>query len=314
MLGNKMPIDSLAPAMSHGVSYGANDFDHDFVAQFHVPVPAVASSLGDLVSDAGYSLEPFDKTEVIRHEHSSDLVGLGTQFGSKDEERPNSANAIEDLEAWIRERREESAEPRKKFLPINQLERCMTRENIQRHLQQAGVGEETDHYTTALLQLGKESRQRIFAILCMIRLSAQIGEFIHAGIYDTDLPFKFKNDMLFRDTHKGSEVHERCMLALRPELWIPMHCDFFEDYQGQFSAPILKLSWTAAEKVLHFSLKDQFILPFMEMKDTSKDDELDTNFQREGGTSVVRKVKIHPAHYNAPLSTVSTRLQFATLN
>lgn len=302
-----MPTNSLASAMLHGVSYGANEFDHDFMAQFHAPVPAVPSSLGDLVSDAGYSLEPFNKTEEIRREQSSDLVGFGTQFDLKNEERPNSANTIENLEAWVRERRQESAEPKSPFLPINQLGRCMTRENIQKHLHQAGVGAETEHYTAALLQLGKQSRQRIFAILCMIGLSAQIGEFIRAGIYDTDLPFKFKNDMVFRDTHEGSGVHERSILTLRSKLWTPMHCEAFERYQGQLLAPILKLSWTAAEKVLHFSLKDQFVLPFMEMKDTSKDNEFDATIQHEGGTSVVRKVKIHPAHYNEPPTTVSTR-------
>jgi hypothetical protein len=299
--------------MSHGVSYGT-EFDHDFLKRFHMPVPAVASSLGDLVSDAGYSLEPFDKSEDIHYEQSSDLVGFGTQFDSGNEERPNSAIAIEDLEAWIREKREDSAEPRSPFLPVDQLERCMTWGNVQRHLHQAGIDEELEHYTAALLQLGKKSRQRIFAILCMIGLSAQIGEFIHAGIYDTDLPFKFKNDTVFRDAHKDSGLDKEPLLTLRPEFWKPMHREFFESYQGQLSPPILKLSWTATEKVLHFSLKDQVVLPFMETKDTSKGDELETTIQREGGTSVVRKVKIHHAHYNAPSSTVSIRLKLIVLD
>lgn len=293
------------------MSNGTNDFDQGHVAQYLLDVPRVPSSLGDsstVVRDAGYSLEIYDQAEGRPPEQSLDLTGLGTQFDSEHGSRPNSANAIEDLAAWIRTKRVESAVSRRQFLPIDQLERCMTQDNIERQLHHDGVRErhKLKDYTAALLQRGSRSRQRIFALLCLIELSPQIGEFIRANIFDTDLPFIFRNDVVCRHVIEDSKSHEKILLLLDTVIWRPLRSESFETHQGQISAPIFKLTWAANEKVLHFSLKDELVLPFMEVRETSRDGVFDTTTQFEGGTSVVRKVKIHPAHYNAPPNTVSS--------
>jgi hypothetical protein len=276
------------------------------VERLPVSVRPNTSSLGDLESvirDAGYSLDPSDTADERPSDHKIELTGLGTQF---DAARPDSAKSIKDLESWIRNRRVSYTERRKIFLPIDQLERCMTWDNIRQELYRTKMSGDIDSTALTLCQRGRDSRQRIFAILCMLEMSAYIDEFLREKIFDTHLPFIFKNDMVYREVYysRGDRREVQIML-FQSDHWRAMLRESFEEYQGQLSAPIFKLSWLANDKVRHFPLKDQLVLPFMYVRDTSKPDELGTDIQCEGGTSVVRKVKIHPAHYNAPQNTVS---------
>ncbi|KAH3919720.1 hypothetical protein HBH56_017910 [Parastagonospora nodorum] len=284
-----------ASAMPDTVFYGNNNFDEDFMAQ--LPTKQLPeSSMGDLISDAGYSLKSTDKADERPGDPSLDLTGFGTQF---EVEHGQPKNLIRDLEAWIREKRVASSEPRRLFLPIDQLERCMTAGNIKLQLRHAGVREDVETLSASLIMRGKSSRQRIFAILCMIELSAQIGAFIKAGIYDTDLPFIIKENKVYSEVTEGSERYLKARLALKPAIWRTIYCEAFETHQGEISPPIFKLTWAANEKVLHFSLKDELVLPFMEVKEASQEGTVNGSTEWEGGTSFVRKVKIHAAHYNA---------------
>jgi len=293
-----------ASAMPETVFYGNNDFNEDFMAQ--LPTKQLPeSSLGDLISDAGYSLKSTDKADERPPDPSLDLTGFGTQF---DAEHGQSTGLIHNLEDWIRKRRVASAEPRTLFLPIDQLERCMTAENIKLQLRHAGVHEDVNKLSDSLVKRGRDSRQRIFAILCMIELSAQIGAFIREGIYDTDLPFIFKDNKVYSEVTEGSERQLKARLALKPAVWRTMYCEAFEKHQGEISPPIFKFTWAANEKVLHFSLKDELVLPFMEVKEASQEGAVDEDTEWEGGTSFVRKVKIHAAHYNAHTDAVSITL------
>lgn len=293
-----------ASATSELVFYGNNDFDEDFMAQ--LPTKQLPeSSLGDLISDAGYSLKSTDKADERPPDPSLDLTGFGTQF---DAEHGQPTSLIHNLEEWIRKRRVASAEPRTLFLPIDQLERCMTAGNIKLQLRYAGVREDVENLSTTLIKRGRGSRQRIFAILCMIELSAQIGAFVKEGIYDTDLPFTFKDNKVYSEVTEGSERRLKARLALKPAVWRTMYCEAFEKHQGEISPPIFKFTWAANEKVLHFSLKDELVLPFMEVKEDSQEGTVNEDTEWEGGTSFVRKVKIHAAHYNAHTDTVSVTL------
>jgi hypothetical protein len=282
------------------------------VEQLPVSLRPYPNSLGDLdsvIKDAGYSLDPSDKADERPPEQNIELTGLGTQFDSNDVSRPDSANSIKDLEAWIRNKRVSYPERRKIFLPIDQLERCMTRNNILQELYRVNVSGDIDTITSALCQRGKRSRQRIFAILCMLGMSAYIHEFLREEIFDTHLPFIFKNDKVYREFEDSHGKQREIQIELFQSVhWRAMLRESFEEYQGQLSAPIFKLSWLANDKVRHFPLKDQLVLPFMYIRDTSKPDELGADIQCEGGTSVVRKVKIHPAHYNAPQNIVSQNM------
>jgi hypothetical protein len=213
---------------------------------------------------------------------------------------------IQDLEAWIRRKRVSYGSRRSIFLPIDQLEKCMTWGNIRQELCRNNVDGDVDSTTLALCQRGRNSRQRIFAILCMLGMSARITDFLREEIFDTHLPFIFRYDKVYREFKENHAEQREVQIELfQSAHWRAMFRESFEDYQGQLLAPIFKLSWHANDEVRHFSLKDQLVLPFEYIRDTSKLDELGADIQSEGGTSVVRKVKIHPAHYNTPQNIVS---------
>jgi serine/threonine protein kinase len=174
----------------------------------------------------------------------------------------------------------------------------MTPQNVYQELQHAGVEEDIRSVTASICRRGKESRQRVFAILCMLRLPGEIVKFIQLDIFDRDLPFTFHEDEAYRETNAGSTRPQQHLSFFGSKPWEPHLCDSFRDYQRQVSAPVFKFSWAAGEKVLHYPLNDQMVLPFMQVQDTSKEGELGATIRRLGGTSIVRKVKIHPAHYN----------------
>jgi hypothetical protein len=181
----------------------------------------------------------------------------------------------------------------------------MTQDNIYSELRGARLQENIDSITATLVRCGERSCQRIFAILCLIELPAEIDGFLRKGIHDTDLPFRIENNVLHRAPTKSGRLGKG-ILSLKPEIWRGMYCDFFDKYQGPVSPPTFKLSWEAKKKVPHSTFDDRTILPFLEMEETYKDGEPDfLANQREGGTSTVRKVKIHPAHYNASSVRVS---------
>ncbi|KAH7345786.1 hypothetical protein BKA66DRAFT_576905 [Pyrenochaeta sp. MPI-SDFR-AT-0127] len=292
------------------VSHGSDDWNQDVVASLKAPFQPNQSDLSSVVRDAGYSLELSDIAEDRPPEQSLDLTGLGTQFSPNDVDPPTpNKTGLKNqtpnfLENCIRSMRVPSAERRGLvFLPIDQLERIMTYENIYQELQRAKVHHAVCSITASLCKRGKSSKQRIFAILCMLQMPAQIVEFEQAKIFDGDLPFIFRNNTVYRETCSGSERTEEVILLFQSPSWQPIHLESFEKYQGQLAAPIFKLSWAAGDKVRHFPLNDQLVLPFIHAEDTSTFGELGTTTRREGGTSIVRRVKIHTAHYNTSQET-----------
>lgn len=263
------------------------------------------SSLGELesvVKDAGYSLGPSEKADERPPQHTFDLTGLGTQFEASVGPYPNSPELIDDLETWIRKNRVSYPERRHIFLPIDQLERCMTSQNIRHELVHSGGCPDLEDITRTLCQRDKASRQRIFAILCMLNMSTQITEFVREDIFDTDLPFILKDDIMYRTTDQEAAKSMRRIQLFQGPAWSALLRETFDEYQGQIAAPIFKFSWLVEEKVKHFTLKSQLVLPFMYVADPKGGDL--GSIQFEGGTSVVRKTKIHPAHFNAPKSGV----------
>lgn len=272
------------------VSHGTNDWNPSSdqqVFRSRRPVPSSYDDLDSIVKDAGYSLAPSDKADERPPERSYEVAWVGTQFEADEE--------TEELEARIRRLRVSYVEKKHIFLPIDELERCMTADNIRRELNRAGGCYQIEDTTKALCQRGKESIQRIFAILCMLDMSTYIGVFLREGIFDTDLPFLFEDDVVFRTVPEGSTKRAEPIAIFKDAVWTARLREFFDEYQRQLTAPIFKFSWLAHEKVLHFPLNSQLVLPFVHIADT----------EFEGGTSVVRKVKIHPAHYNVPKGVVS---------
>jgi hypothetical protein len=132
----------------------------------------------------------------------------------------------------------------------------------------------------------------------MIELSAEIGVFITAGLYDTDLPFKFVGNTIYGNDKLEQMVDKVPEMSLESGIWKPLHCDAFQRYQGGLSVPLFNLAWAANEEVPHFSLADEVALPFIELEEAS----------HLSMFSPVRKVKIHPSHHNAPQGMVSAYL------
>lgn len=256
-----------------------------------------------VVKDAGYSLDPSEKAAERPPEPVIDLTGFGAQFEPQKEPRSISAEFIDDLELWIRRNRVTYPGKRHLFLPIDQLEKCMTPGNIRHELQRAGGCHDIRGTTLLLCKRDRESRQRIFAILCMLGVSSEITGFVREGILDTDLPFAFKDDAMYWKANQQVPEHTTRIDLFQGSAWSPLLRESFDEYQGQIAAPIFKFSWLATEKVKHFDLKSELVLPFRHIADP-KLDELVT-IQCEGGTSVVHKIKIHPAHFNAPKHLVS---------
>jgi hypothetical protein len=208
------------------------------------------------------------------------------------------------------------------FLPIDELEDMIDLENIITELELSECPE-VDLVTIAQQVWnpradksgqGQTSRQRIFAILCLLQKASQIVSFIDEDIFDHDLPFIFQKagptGDVYREIQQDSATVLNPIRAFTSDVWIASVRDMFDKYQWQMLAPCFKFSYGAAEKVLHFNLKDQTIMPFIEDQvmpfiegeaEDKTQQEFSPTFIREGGFSFVRRVKIHPAHFNPPL-------------
>ncbi|KAF2134966.1 kinase-like protein [Dothidotthia symphoricarpi CBS 119687] len=296
----------------------------------HAPPRHSPGSLDEASSvdrNGGLSIETSENARTISLEQAQDLLAhTGAQFPEEQISAPtkvtldnptNPRRAI--LDNWIRERMVLCAEKKElRFLPINEIQDLVTQENIRKELQQANVQGDLSTITADICEPretpgGKSSsRQRIFAVLCMLQKASEIVSFIRENIFDSDLPFIFDlHSVPRRDVCCTSDQGFKPVRLFSSEIWRPMERELFYHYQGQLLAPLFRFSYDAGQKVMHFPLKDEVVLPFIE--DTLTDgDVLGKTLQREGGFSFVRKVKIHPAHYTAnPKTQAKKDLYFA---
>jgi hypothetical protein len=117
----------------------------------------------------------------------------------------------------------------------------------------------------------------------------QILHFIKENLYDSDLPFLLSEGprkgarQLKRKDNDGN-LHEIYLFAQ----WKTYELEAFDTFQWQLVAPYFHLSTQLEAKILHYSLENHVILPFIE------DDEI----RHSGGYGDVWRIKIHPAHHN----------------
>jgi serine/threonine protein kinase len=296
----ELEVGSQNQQHARKLSHGSNYWNQDEIQELRALTPQDQSSQGDassILEDTGYSLEFSDVAEDRPLEQSLDHDAAASPYSTQIPAPFRERNFLDRL---IRSKRVLSAERgNADFIPIDQLELIMTQQNVYEELQHVGIKEDKHSITNLICQREDNSRQRIFAILCMLRLPGEIVRFIHLNIFDRDLPFTFLNDKAYHEINAGLTRFQQPLPFFGSEPWEPHLCDNFKDYQRKVSAPIFRLSWNTGEKVRHYSLDDQLVLPFMHVEDTSKEGELGATIRRLGGTSIVRKVKIHPAHYNA---------------
>jgi hypothetical protein len=190
----------------------------------------------------------------------------------------------------------------KDFLPINALDRIVTRKRVRQELANVGRAlspEQLDKLTDHIWEIKspslskssskKTTRRKIFAVLALMQKVGHIGDFIKEGIYDSDLPFT-----LSEGSHKGlrqlarkgedGTLHPIQLFAK----WQIFEQEYFDTFQWQVLAPKFFLSTTKDSKVLHYNLEMRTIMPFIE----------DEEVKHVGGFADVWRVKIHPAHHN----------------
>jgi hypothetical protein len=184
------------------------------------------------------------------------------------------------------------------FLPLDQLDMLVTVPNIRRELQLSGSI--VDLQATALqvwscktLDNGSlTTRRKLFIILCLMEKPGDIEVFIREDIFDADLPFEFDQNQAV-----GRSGHPIRLFAT----WRRCDVDSFKNYQGQVTAPYFKLSNDRDPHFREYKLHPCVQLPFVahELKSSALDNsDLESAIRREGGYSVVRKVRMHSAHHD----------------
>lgn len=275
-----------------------------------VAPPPQAGSTGEssVVADGGLSLRS-TTTNAQRQSRNFDdgaTASLGAQF--EHERLRSSICEDKDLSTRIRA---ELVPPKGKnrFLPSDQLEILITRESIAKKL---GPSSSSGDLSVTVREIwdivdiplrGKTSRQRIFAILCLFGKASEIHSFIKEGIFDHDLPFVF-GEGTEGEVCRQLPTGELLEIQLFHEpIWESHHLESFDRYQGMLLAPCFEFCMDDNQKVVHYILKDASVLPFVQ--DVMVEGGAIASLIREGGYSLVRKVKIHPAHHNAHLQNVS---------
>lgn len=197
----------------------------------------------------------------------------------------------------------------RKFLPINELECIINMKAIQGELllhgKDAGLAEKIWGTTRSKIS-ELTTRRKIFAILVMADQVPAIINFIEDDIYDNHLPFLFRDGIGDRagsyDVYgkvkgrDGEPDGEKEFLISFFQNWKDNNLESFRDNQWQFLAPYFSLVSQDNNKVMHYNLDNQLILPFIEDRPESKPNEPPA--QHDGGYADVRHVKIHCAHQN----------------
>ncbi|KAF1833332.1 kinase-like protein [Decorospora gaudefroyi] len=264
-----------------------------------------------------------DQVEVGYH------LGLGSQFSPSDVEnikRNISDSSLSDyndvpltwetkskvtaksrqktLQDRISEARVKSLDKGNLYLPLDDLGTLITPESIQKEL--LGKGLKPTHNLPSIAEgvlkitPGKKpedctTTRKIFATLVMMRKSDAIVHIQKEGIYDHDLPFQISNQPgvpVYRRKRKG-----KAPIPIRFfDEWEIDQKETFDQYQWQMTSPYFKLSYRPGKTVTHYILEPQVVLPFIE--ETHNDSSSGRSLDISGGTSTVRKLKIHRAHHN----------------
>jgi hypothetical protein len=189
----------------------------------------------------------------------------------------------------------------RKFLPIDELERIINMEAIQRELLRNGKDASLAQkvWGTKGSKSEMTTRRKIFAILVMVDNVPAITNFIDGGIFDSHLPFLFRDGTgeragtldVYRKLKGREGVPDREIEIEFFQEWEDVKLITFENSQWQVLAPYFCLV-SKDNKVVHYNLDDRSVLPFIE------DQKVDEPLAQHGGSADVRRVKIHYSHQN----------------
>jgi serine/threonine protein kinase len=196
------------------------------------------------------------------------------------------------------------------FIPLNKLDELITRQSIYQELELyeklgklIAVSKEDRHIAARKIWeipalTNVTTRRKIFAVLVLMEKVEAILDFLEEEVYDSTLPFVFGKNQLA--TSKTTEEPIVIKLFQDKTKWKESEKDSFERYQWEMMAPYFPLSCGEQSSVRRLAVYDRAVLPFLEAHEES-----------EGGFSIVRKVKIHPAHYNSHDFSVCLSLPFS---
>ncbi|KAK1700650.1 kinase-like domain-containing protein [Colletotrichum godetiae] len=178
------------------------------------------------------------------------------------------------------------------FLPLDALRQLVTPSVVRRLMGHAFVDTEPVILNSWATDISGEQnpmtagyqpkRRKLFAILILMEQVQLIKDFIENGIDDRILPLKIKREadqepVIQLQTENGLILH--CL-----DHWHSRHLSSFIQWQEIICTPFFQL---AGHVVHYYELNSKTILPFKTYK-----------LVRVGGYGSVRKVSIHPAHYN----------------
>lgn len=176
------------------------------------------------------------------------------------------------------------------FVPVDELDKLITQSSILKELEMRKVGVQKDRVSITKqvweIQLPTRvtTRRKIFATLALMEKLEAILDFLNEDVDDSMLPF-----VLDSSGSVISEItKEAILLFLDSSKWRSSEKEIFEKYQWEMMAPYFRLGYERASSFNCITVDDRAVLPFSQIQNS-----------RESGSSIVRQVKIHPAHYNA---------------
>ncbi|RYP92045.1 hypothetical protein DL770_001823 [Monosporascus sp. CRB-9-2] len=187
------------------------------------------------------------------------------------------------------------------FIPFDELDRIITPERVKQELRKLpGVPEgELDKFTAEIWGAPTEkpkarrvmTRRKLFGILALLGKTATILDFVKSGLYDSILPLELIDSepgkpRLAMKTANGQTTHLTFCLG-----WDTCYHDSFFKYQWWFNAPWFQLCTEPQQKLEHYNLEDNVVLPEIYTEQSQ-------GSARQGGFGDVYKVVFHPAHHN----------------
>lgn len=211
------------------------------------------------------------------------------------------------------------------FIPLDELDRIIAEDSVKTEVESWDIFSDQDDiirlvhdiirvhsfYDKSGLNDSSEpsgqkrfTRQKLFAILILIGKPQIIIELVNAGIYDAHLPFRYTDGRMKiqRSTNKDLTT------IYSFEKWNNRDFDLFQMYQWYMLAPRFNFRSKDVPIVHRYLLDKMTPLPFV-------NDEHRPSMYREDGAvrgvtnGVVRRVRIHPAHYRS-LGNVVSRIYF----
>ncbi|KAI0539598.1 kinase-like protein [Xylaria digitata] len=273
--------------------------------------PTIQNKLGPKFGGAS---QPFSTNEF--QDRGEDSGGLLDYESNRRTELSEPQDHHSQMARALRDKYISSAD-KKKFLPLDQLETIVNETDVQNLLDRIFTTRPPSvqdicpqpEFQDTENKIQDNSRRKIFAILVLISKVRLIRDFITENITDINLPLEE------RTTVSGTFLVPRDVdpdpnyaLKQTPGGWTCNDMAHFCREQLAISAPYFARAEDLGNNVHHYVLSPNDILPFVK---PGTDDRGNPAFLNQGFFSTVRRVKIHHAHHNFPVTAGHDGADFA---